>query len=55
MIDGKGKQNICMHSFTGHNSLFTDIVVGYGGSNAIIISSSVDRTCEVRHSIELQR
>ncbi|XP_038898957.1 protein ROOT INITIATION DEFECTIVE 3 [Benincasa hispida] len=35
------------HSFTGHNLPVTDIVVGYGGSNAIIISSSVDRTCKV--------
>ncbi|XP_038895676.1 protein ROOT INITIATION DEFECTIVE 3-like isoform X2 [Benincasa hispida] len=34
------------HSFTGHNLPVTDIVVGYGGSNAIIISSSVDPTCK---------
>lgn len=40
------------HSFTGHNLPVTDIAVGYGGSNAIIISSSVDRTCKVWHSIE---
>lgn len=40
------------HSFTGHNLPVTDIVVGYGGFNAIIISSSVDRTCKVWHSIE---
>ncbi|XP_022940180.1 uncharacterized protein LOC111445885 isoform X1 [Cucurbita moschata] len=40
------KTFVCIVSL-GIISLFTDIVVGYGGSNAIIISSSVDRTCEV--------
>lgn len=35
------------HSFTGHALRITDVVIGYGGSNAIIISASEDRTCKV--------
>ncbi|KAF7816232.1 protein ROOT INITIATION DEFECTIVE 3 [Senna tora] len=35
------------HSFSGHTLPVTDIVIGYGGCNAIIISASEDRTCKV--------
>ncbi|KAL0017412.1 hypothetical protein SO802_004481 [Lithocarpus litseifolius] len=35
------------HNFSEHTLRVTDIVVGYGGSNAIIVSASVDRTCKV--------
>ncbi|KAG6591385.1 Protein ROOT INITIATION DEFECTIVE 3, partial [Cucurbita argyrosperma subsp. sororia] len=43
----KGRETFYEHNFTGHNLPVTNIVVDYGGSNAIIISSSVDRTCKV--------
>ncbi|KAF6145760.1 hypothetical protein GIB67_016209 [Kingdonia uniflora] len=36
-----------VHSFSEHTLSLTDIVSGYGGCNAIIISSSEDRTCKV--------
>nr|GLL18249.1 protein ROOT INITIATION DEFECTIVE 3 [Ipomoea trifida] len=35
------------HSFSEHTLKVTDIVVGCGGANAIIISASEDRTCKV--------
>ncbi|KAI7733980.1 hypothetical protein M8C21_001403 [Ambrosia artemisiifolia] len=35
------------YSFTEHALPVTDIVTGYGGSNAIIVSASQDRTCKV--------
>ncbi|KAI3687130.1 hypothetical protein L1987_80821 [Smallanthus sonchifolius] len=35
------------YSFTEHSLPVTDIVTGYGGSNAIILSASQDRTCKV--------
>lgn len=35
------------YSFSGHTLPVTDIVTGYGGSNAIILSASQDRTCKV--------
>ncbi|VFQ62333.1 unnamed protein product [Cuscuta campestris] len=35
------------HSFSKHTLKVTDIVVGSGGVNAIIISASEDRTCKV--------
>lgn len=35
------------HSFSEHTLKVTDIVVGSGGANAIIISASEDRTCKV--------
>ncbi|CAI9280958.1 unnamed protein product [Lactuca saligna] len=37
--------------FTGHALPVTDIVKGYGGSNAIILSVSLDRTCKL-HQIQ---
>ncbi|XP_028787116.1 LOW QUALITY PROTEIN: protein ROOT INITIATION DEFECTIVE 3-like [Neltuma alba] len=35
------------HSFSEHTLSVTDIVIGYGGCNAIIISAAEDRTCKV--------
>ncbi|XP_010503568.1 PREDICTED: protein ROOT INITIATION DEFECTIVE 3-like [Camelina sativa] len=35
------------HNFNEHTMSITDIVIDYGGSNALIISSSEDRTCKV--------
>ncbi|KAG4193869.1 hypothetical protein ERO13_A06G019300v2 [Gossypium hirsutum] len=35
------------YSFTEHTLRVTDIVIGYGGGNAIIVSASEDRTCKV--------
>lgn len=35
------------HNFSEHTLKVTDIVTGHGGCNAIIISSSEDRTCKV--------
>ncbi|XP_058087057.1 protein ROOT INITIATION DEFECTIVE 3-like [Magnolia sinica] len=35
------------HVFSEHTLHVTDIVAGYGGCNAIILSSSEDRTCKV--------
>ncbi|XVE55878.1 hypothetical protein DITRI_Ditri03aG0192500 [Diplodiscus trichospermus] len=35
------------YSFTEHSLRVTDIVMGYGGGNAVIVSASEDRTCKV--------
>ncbi|KAL8216347.1 hypothetical protein R6Q57_023184 [Mikania cordata] len=35
------------YSFTEHTLPVTDLVTGFGGSNAIILSASQDRTCKV--------
>lgn len=35
------------YSFSEHSLRVTDVVLGYGGCNALIISSSEDRTCKV--------
>ncbi|KAJ7958170.1 protein ROOT INITIATION DEFECTIVE 3-like [Quillaja saponaria] len=35
------------HSFSEHTLRVTDVVIGYGGWNAIIVSASEDRTCKV--------
>ncbi|XP_054819626.1 protein ROOT INITIATION DEFECTIVE 3 isoform X2 [Prosopis cineraria] len=35
------------HSFSEHTLPVTDIVIGYGACNAIIISAAEDRTCKV--------
>lgn len=39
--------HLYVHSFLEHTLPVTDIVVGYGGANAIIVSASEDRTCKV--------
>uniref|UniRef100_A0A7C9DS81 Uncharacterized protein n=1 Tax=Opuntia streptacantha TaxID=393608 RepID=A0A7C9DS81_OPUST len=36
-----------VHSFLEHTLRITDVKSGHGGSNAVIISSSEDRTCKV--------
>lgn len=39
------------HDFTGHALCVTDVVTGYGGGNAIIVSASLDRRCKVGHAL----
>ncbi|RDX70085.1 Protein ROOT INITIATION DEFECTIVE 3, partial [Mucuna pruriens] len=39
--------NLYEYSFSEHTLSVTDIVIGYGGCNAIIVSASEDRTCKV--------
>lgn len=39
--------HLYLYSFSEHALPVTDIVTGYGGSNAIILSASQDRTCKV--------
>ncbi|KAL5558834.1 hypothetical protein UlMin_035045 [Ulmus minor] len=41
------RSHLYEHSFSEHNLCVTDIVAGYGGCNAIIVSASEDRTCKV--------
>lgn len=36
------------YSFSEHSLKVTDVVTGYGGANAIVVSASEDRTCKVR-------
>lgn len=40
-------KNIYEYSFSEHSLKVTDIVTGYGGCNAIIVTASEDRTCKV--------
>ncbi|GAV72613.1 WD40 domain-containing protein [Cephalotus follicularis] len=50
IFDDYGREqagHIYVHSFTGHTLRVTDIVTGYGGGNAIVVSASEDRTCKV--------
>ncbi|CAN1776602.1 Protein ROOT INITIATION DEFECTIVE 3 [Linum perenne] len=44
--------NLHEYSFTGHTLRITDLVIGFGGGNAIMISASEDRTCKVRFGID---
>lgn len=39
--------NLFEHSFSEHTLRVTDVVIGHGGCNAIIVSASEDRTCKV--------
>ncbi|KAK7295545.1 hypothetical protein RJT34_18455 [Clitoria ternatea] len=39
--------NLYEYSFSEHTLRVTDVAVGYGGCNAIIVSASEDRTCKV--------
>ncbi|KAL5992847.1 hypothetical protein ACLOJK_013766 [Asimina triloba] len=41
------------HSFSEHSLRVTNVVAGYGGCNAIIVSSSEDRTCKVRDVLQV--
>lgn len=43
----QGVGHLYEYSFSEHALPVTDIVTGYGGSNAIILSASMDRTCKV--------
>ncbi|KAL9224803.1 hypothetical protein vseg_000804 [Gypsophila vaccaria] len=36
-----------VHSFMQHTSHVTDVKIGHGGSNAVLISASEDRTCKI--------
>ncbi|GAB4846167.1 hypothetical protein Ancab_025165 [Ancistrocladus abbreviatus] len=40
-------RHVYEHSFSEHTLLVIDVVIGYGGSNAIIVSAFEDRTCKV--------
>ncbi|KAJ1435393.1 WD40/YVTN repeat-like-containing domain superfamily [Sesbania bispinosa] len=40
-------KNLYEYSFSEHTLRVTDVVIGYGGCNAIIVSASEDRTCKV--------
>ncbi|KAL8172026.1 hypothetical protein V2J09_023830 [Rumex salicifolius] len=40
-------ERLYLHSFLEHTLPVTDLKVGYGGANAIIVSASEDRTCKV--------
>ncbi|KFK34207.1 hypothetical protein AALP_AA5G114800 [Arabis alpina] len=39
--------NLYEHNFNEHTMSVTDIVIDYGGCNALIVSASEDRTCKV--------
>ena len=39
--------NLYEYSFSEHTLTVTDVVIGNGGCNAIIVSASKDRTCKV--------
>lgn len=43
-----------MHSFLEHTVRVTDIIIGNGGCNAIIISAAEDCTCKVWFAFLLQ-
>ena len=40
-------KHLHMYNFAEHTLRVTDIAMGHGGPNAIIISASEDRTCKV--------
>ncbi|XP_068500892.1 protein ROOT INITIATION DEFECTIVE 3-like [Phaseolus vulgaris] len=44
---GQQANNLYEYSFSGHTLRVTDVVIGNGGCNAIIVSASEDRTCKV--------
>ncbi|XP_027351601.1 protein ROOT INITIATION DEFECTIVE 3 [Abrus precatorius] len=39
--------NLYEYSFSEHTLRVTDVAIGYGGCNAIIVSASEDRTCKI--------
>ncbi|KAL0360839.1 UNVERIFIED_CONTAM: protein ROOT INITIATION defective [Sesamum radiatum] len=43
----EGMKHLFEYSFHEHSLRVTDVKTGYGGSNAIILSASEDRTCKV--------
>jgi pre-rRNA-processing protein IPI3 len=46
-LSNQEAKNLYEYSFSEHTMRVTDVVIGYGGSNAIIVSASDDRTCKV--------
>ncbi|KAL2329772.1 hypothetical protein Fmac_017353 [Flemingia macrophylla] len=46
-LRSKQANNLYEYSFSEHTLPVTDVVIGNGGCNAIIVSSSEDRTCKV--------
>ncbi|KAF3628155.1 protein ROOT INITIATION DEFECTIVE 3 isoform X1 [Capsicum chacoense] len=46
LLRGKARQPY-EYSFSEHSLKVTDVVIGYGGANAIVVSASEDRTCKV--------
>ncbi|XP_047167518.1 protein ROOT INITIATION DEFECTIVE 3 [Vigna umbellata] len=44
---GQLANNLYEYSFSGHTLCVTDVVIGNGGCNAIIVSASEDKTCKV--------
>ncbi|KAK4786531.1 hypothetical protein SAY86_010364 [Trapa natans] len=43
----RDQTHLYMHSLNDHSKKITDIVVGYGGQNAIFVTASEDKTCKV--------
>lgn len=39
--------HLYLHDFKGHARRVTDVLLGYGGCNALIVSASEDQTCKV--------
>lgn len=46
-LRSRDAKNLFEYSFQDHSLRITDVVIGYGGCNAIIVSASDDRTCKV--------
>ena len=40
------------HDFNEHTTSVTDIVIDYGGCNALLVTASEDCTCKVRTCLE---
>ncbi|CAI0465162.1 unnamed protein product [Linum tenue] len=47
MLDDQQTDDPYLYSFAEHTLPITDLVIGYGGWNAVIVSASEDRTCKV--------
>lgn len=46
-LRSREEKNLYEYSFSEHTMRVTDVVIGNGGCNAIIVSASDDRTCKV--------
>ncbi|GAU34061.1 hypothetical protein TSUD_16490 [Trifolium subterraneum] len=46
-LSNREAKNLYEYSFSEHTMRVSDVVIGYGGSSAIIVSASDDRTCKV--------
>lgn len=40
--------HLYIYHFKAHSKQITDVVMGYGGYNAIFVTSSMDQTCKVQ-------